>query len=58
MPVLTVAGDHSTGPILGDLVRVAAENVTEVKIKDSGHWLVQEHTPEVQQALLDFFLKK
>jgi len=58
MPVMAMGGDQSTGTFLGSLVRVAAINVTEVKIKDSGHWLVQEQTQQVQRALLNFLLKK
>ncbi|NCD72114.1 alpha/beta fold hydrolase [Mucilaginibacter agri] len=57
MPLLTVGGDHSTGEFLGDVGRVVATHVTEVKIKNAGHWLVQEQTAQVQKALLDFFLR-
>jgi pimeloyl-ACP methyl ester carboxylesterase len=35
-----------------------ATNVKEVKIKDAGHWMVQEQTAQVQAALLDFFMEK
>ncbi|WP_426668719.1 alpha/beta fold hydrolase [Mucilaginibacter sp. McL0603] len=58
MPVLAMGGDHSTGGFFADHIRVAAVNVTGVVIKDAGHWLVQEQTAQVQQALLDFFLAK
>ena len=55
MPVMTVGGDHSTGGFLGDIGRKVATNVKEVKIKDAGHWIVEEQTAQVQAALLDFF---
>ena len=55
MPVMTVGGDHSTGGFLGDIGRKVATNVKEVKIKDAGHWIVEEQTSQVQSALLDFF---
>jgi pimeloyl-ACP methyl ester carboxylesterase len=58
MPVLSVGGDHSTAGFLGDLSRKVATNVKEVKIKDAGHWMVQEQTAQVQAALLDFFMEK
>jgi pimeloyl-ACP methyl ester carboxylesterase len=58
IPVLAMGGDHSTGAFLGELVRGAADNVTEVKINGAGHWLVQEQTAQVQKALLDFFLER
>ena len=58
MPVLTLGGDHSTGGFLGDVGRSVATNVKEVKVKDAGHWLVQEQTAQVRTALLDFFVDK
>ncbi len=57
MPVMAMGGDHGAGPVLADHVRVAADDVTETKIKNAGHWLVQEQPQQVQQALLDFLLK-
>ena len=56
MPVMSLGGDHSTGGFLGDVARKVATNVKEVKVKDAGHWLVQEQTLQVKTALLDFFL--
>lgn len=56
MPVLAMGGDHHTGAFLADMARVVADNVTDGKVKDSGHWLVQEQTAQVQKTLLDFFL--
>jgi pimeloyl-ACP methyl ester carboxylesterase len=58
MPVLAMGGDHSTGSFFADHIRVVADNVTGVVIKDAGHWLVQEQTDQVQKALLNFFLAK
>jgi pimeloyl-ACP methyl ester carboxylesterase len=58
MPVLAMGGDHSAGDLLPDVVRKVASNVKAVKIREAGHWLVQENTPEVQAGLLDFFLAK
>lgn len=55
MPVLSMGGDHSTGAFLGEMVRKVARNVKEVRIKEAGHWLVQEQTAQVQAALLEFF---
>lgn len=58
MPVLAMGGDHSTGSFFADHIRSVADHVTGVQIKDAGHWLVQEQTEQVKQALLDFFLSK
>ncbi|WP_147314005.1 alpha/beta fold hydrolase [Deminuibacter soli] len=56
MPVLAMGGDHSTGGFLGDHVRLVAENVTEIKISNAGHWIAEEQPAQVQQGLLQFFL--
>jgi pimeloyl-ACP methyl ester carboxylesterase len=56
MPLLAVAGEYSA-TFLPDHCRLVAENVKGVIISGAGHWLVQENTPEVQKALLDFFLQ-
>lgn len=58
MPVLSMAGDHSTGPFLGDMIKGVATTVSVVVIKNAGHWIVQENTPEVQAGLLSFFTGK
>jgi pimeloyl-ACP methyl ester carboxylesterase len=57
MPVLTMGSDHFAGPFLATHIRLVATNVEESVIKDSGHWVVQENTPQVQKDLLAFLLK-
>ena len=57
MPVLAMGSDHFAGSFLAAHLRLVADNVQESIIKDSGHWVVQENTPQVQKDLLDFFLK-
>ncbi len=44
MPVLAIGGDHSLGSTMAYIMRFAADNVREVVIKDSGHWLMEEQT--------------
>jgi pimeloyl-ACP methyl ester carboxylesterase len=56
MPLLAMGSEHFAGSFLAAHSRLVANDVHEVIIKDSGHWLVQEQTAEVQKALLDFFL--
>jgi len=56
MPVLAMGAEYGSGSFLAKHCRVVATNVTEVIIKGSGHWIVQEKTEPVQKALLDFFL--
>jgi pimeloyl-ACP methyl ester carboxylesterase len=57
MPLLAVAGEYASA-FLPEHCKLVAENVKGVIIKGAGHWIVQENTPEVQKALLDFFLGK
>jgi pimeloyl-ACP methyl ester carboxylesterase len=56
MPLLAMGSEHFAGSFLADHSRLVASDVHEVIIKDSGHWMVQEQTAQVQKALLDFFL--
>lgn len=56
IPVLTMGSDHFAGPFLATHTRLVADRVQESVIKNSGHWVVQENTPQVQKDLLDFFL--
>lgn len=57
MPVLAMGSDHFAAPFLATHTRLVADHVEESVIKDSGHWIVQENTPQVQKDLLDFFMR-
>jgi pimeloyl-ACP methyl ester carboxylesterase len=57
MPLLAMGSDHG-GSFLAAHCRLVAENVQEVIIKGSGHWIVQEQTAQVKKGLMDFFLSK
>ena len=54
MPVLAIGGDHSLGSTMAYIMRFAADNVREVVIKDSGHWLMEEQTQPTVRAIADF----
>lgn len=56
MPLLAMGSDHFAGSFLAAHSGLVATDVHEAIIKDSGHWVVQEQTGQVQKALLDFFL--
>jgi pimeloyl-ACP methyl ester carboxylesterase len=56
MPLLAMGSEHFAGSFLAAHSRLVADDVHEVIIKDSGHWVVQKQTAQVQKALLDFFL--
>ena len=55
MPVLAVGGAASFGPTMAVVMRAAAEDVREVVIADSGHWLMEEQ-PAATIATLRGFL--
>jgi pimeloyl-ACP methyl ester carboxylesterase len=55
MPVLTIAGEKSMGPVLGTQAKLVAENVTSTIIPATGHWLLEEKPTEVKAALRAFF---
>ncbi len=54
MPVLAVGGDHSLGPTMAYIMRFAADDVREVVIKDSGHWLMEEQPQATVAAIAGF----
>ncbi|MEO5860174.1 MAG: alpha/beta hydrolase [Pyrinomonadaceae bacterium] len=54
MPVLTVAGDGSMGPILEGQAKMVATNVTSIIFAKTGHWLTEERPAETISALKKF----
>ena len=58
IPLLAMGGEYFSAPFLADHCRLVANNVSEVKVTGSGHWVVQEQTAIVQKGLLDFFTGK
>src|ERR1700722_13094621 len=54
MPVLAVGGDHSLGSTMAYIMRFAADNVREVVVTDSGHWLMEERPKATVAAIVDF----
>jgi pimeloyl-ACP methyl ester carboxylesterase len=57
MPVLGIGGDHSLGSTMAYIMRFAADNVREVVIADSGHWLMEEQPKATVAAIVDFLSK-
>jgi pimeloyl-ACP methyl ester carboxylesterase len=55
MPVLVVTGDKSMGDVLEAQARLVADNVTAIKLTDTGHWLMEERPAETKAALKRFF---
>jgi pimeloyl-ACP methyl ester carboxylesterase len=54
MPVLTIGGDKSLGEFLAVQIKLVANNVTSVVIKNSGHWVLEENQKDTADALLKF----
>jgi len=54
MPVLAIGASGSLGRKVPDQVRRYARHVTCLVVPDSGHWIYEEHTAELQDTLLTF----
>jgi pimeloyl-ACP methyl ester carboxylesterase/quercetin dioxygenase-like cupin family protein len=56
MPVLAIGGDHSLGATMAHIMRFAADDVHQVVIAGSGHWLMEEQ-PGATVAAIRTFLR-
>ena len=54
MPVLSIGGDKSLGNELAEQMKLVADNVTIVVLKDTGHWILEERPKETTEALVKF----
>jgi pimeloyl-ACP methyl ester carboxylesterase len=54
MPVLSIGGEKSLGNELAAQMKLVADNVTVVVLKDAGHWISEERPKETTDALLNF----
>ncbi|MDR3427526.1 alpha/beta hydrolase [Silvimonas sp.] len=54
MPVLAIGGGHSLGATMAYIMRFAADNVQQVVIADSGHWLMEEQPAQTVGAIRSF----
>jgi pimeloyl-ACP methyl ester carboxylesterase/quercetin dioxygenase-like cupin family protein len=54
MPVLAIGGDHSLGSTMAYIMRFAADDVHEVVVADSGHWLMEEQPKATVAAIRGF----
>ena len=54
MPVLTVEGDKAMGDALEVQAKLVSDNVTSIKLADTGHWLMEERPAETKAALMKF----
>lgn len=54
IPVLAVGGEKSLGTVLGQQMKLVAQDVTVVVLPGTGHWLMEERPKETMEALLKF----
>jgi pimeloyl-ACP methyl ester carboxylesterase len=54
IPVLTIGGDKSLGAALGQQMKLVADHVTVIVLKDTGHWVLEERPKETTDALMKF----
>ena len=55
IPVLAVGGETSTsGPVVEEMAREVAENVTGLRVPQTAHWVAEENPEAFVGALLDF----
>ena len=55
IPVLAVAGAISnTGPLLEEMMKEVAEDVTATSIPATAHWIPEEDPKALTTALLEF----
>ncbi|HEV2948522.1 MAG TPA: alpha/beta fold hydrolase [Gemmataceae bacterium] len=58
MPVLAIGAEKAFGANVAIIMRNAADNVTEVMIANSGHWLMDEQPNATIAAVRDFLDRK
>jgi len=54
MPVLSIGGEKSLGNELAEQMKLVADNVTVVVLKDTGHCILEERPKETTESLVRF----
>jgi pimeloyl-ACP methyl ester carboxylesterase len=55
VPVLAVGGAYSTtGPLMAEMMREVAEDVTELRVPETAHWIAEENPTEFLEGLQKF----
>jgi pimeloyl-ACP methyl ester carboxylesterase len=54
MPVMSIGGEKSLGNELAQQMKLVADNVIVVVLKDTGHWILEERPKETTDALIQF----
>jgi pimeloyl-ACP methyl ester carboxylesterase len=54
MPVLAIGGEKANGELLGQQIKIVATDATEIVLKNTGHWVLEENPKETTEALMNF----
>src|ERR1700719_4757443 len=54
MPVLSIGGEKSLGDQLAEQMKLVADDVIVIVLKDTGHWIMEERPKETIDALVKF----
>jgi pimeloyl-ACP methyl ester carboxylesterase len=54
MPVLAIGGEKANGEVLGQQMKLVAEDARMVVLRNTGHWVLEENPKETTAALLKF----
>jgi pimeloyl-ACP methyl ester carboxylesterase len=54
MPVLSIAGEKASAPILGPQMKLVATDVKVIELKGTGHWLMEERPQQTMDAIIEF----
>jgi pimeloyl-ACP methyl ester carboxylesterase len=55
MPVLAVGGQASTtGPLMAEMMREVADDVTELRVPNAAHWIAEENPTALAEGLIAF----
>jgi pimeloyl-ACP methyl ester carboxylesterase len=54
MPVLAIGGKKANGDVLGRQMKLVATNATELVLKNTGHWVLEEQPKQTADALIKF----
>jgi pimeloyl-ACP methyl ester carboxylesterase len=54
MPVLAIGGEAAFGTMMATVMRVAATDVQEAIVPDSGHWIMEENPVATTKLVADF----
>ncbi|KRB55513.1 alpha/beta fold hydrolase [Flavobacterium sp. Root186] len=52
VPVIAIGGEYSLGKGVGEMIKLVAENVTSLVIKNAGHFLPEEKPEEIAQQIV------